>query len=142
MVANMRIGNMDGFCVGEPWGARAIFDGIGWTAITTQQLWKNHPEKVLGMTKEFADKNPKTVQALLMAVLEASQYLDKMEHRAKVAEIISRKEYVNAPTEVFLGRIQGKIDYGDGKVVDDPDYMKFYRDGEVTFPANRTASGF
>lgn len=134
MVANMRIGNMDGFCVGEPWGARAIFDGIGWTVITTQQLWKNHPEKVLGMTKEFAEKNPKTVQALLMAVLEASQYLDKMENRAKVAEIISRKEYVNAPTEVFLGRIQGKIDYGDGKTVDDPDYMKFYRNGEVTFP--------
>src|SRR3569832_765735 len=57
-----------------------------------------------------------------------------MENRAKVAEIISRKEYVNAPLETFLGRMQGKIDTGDGKIVDDPDYMKFYRDGEVTFP--------
>jgi len=134
MVANMRIGNMDGFCVGEPWGARAIFDGIGWTVITTQQLWKNHPEKVLGMTKEFAEKNPKTVKALLMAIIEAAQHIDKMENRPKVCEVISRKEYVNAPLETFLGRMQGRIDYGDGKVVDDPDYMKFYRDGEVTFP--------
>lgn len=134
MVANMRIGNMDGYCVGEPWGARAIFDGIGWTILTTQQLWKNHPEKVLGMTKEFAEKNPKTVKALLMAIIEASQYIDKIENRAKVAEVISRKEYVNAPTEVILGRFQGRTDFGDGKLVDDPYYMKFYRDGEVTYP--------
>ncbi|MCI0526779.1 MAG: ABC transporter substrate-binding protein, partial [Nitrospira sp.] len=73
MVANMRIGNMDGYCVGEPWNARAIFDGIGFTAITTQQMWKNHPEKVLGITLEFAEKNPKTVKAILMAVIEAGQ---------------------------------------------------------------------
>lgn len=134
MVANMRIGNMDGYCVGEPWNARAIFDGIGFTVITTQQIWKNHPEKVLGMTLEFAEKNPKTVKAVLMAVIEASQYIDKMENRPHVAEVVSRKEYVNAPLEVILGRLQGKYNYGDGRTEQDPDYMKFYRNGEVTFP--------
>jgi nitrate/nitrite transport system substrate-binding protein len=134
MVANMRIGNMDGYCVGEPWNARAISDGIGFTAITTQQIWRNHPEKVLGMTKEFADKNPKTVKALIMAIIEASQYIDKLENRPRVAEVIARKEYVNAKVEVILGRLQGKYDYGDGRTGQDPDYMKFYRDGEVTFP--------
>ena len=61
MVANMKVGKMDGFCVGEPWPARAIADGIGFTAITTQQIWRDHPEKVLGFTEEFAEKNPKTV---------------------------------------------------------------------------------
>ncbi len=133
MVANMRIGNMDGYCVGEPWNARAILDGIGWTASTTQQIWKNHPEKVLGLTREFAERNPKTVKALMMAILEAAQYIDKMENRAKVAEVISRKEYVNAPLEVILGRLSGKIDYGDGKIVDDPDDMRFF-ERETTFP--------
>jgi nitrate/nitrite transport system substrate-binding protein len=134
MVANMRIGNMDGFCVGEPWNARAIFDGIGFTAITTQQMWVNHPEKVLGMTQEFAEKHPKTVKAIIMAVIEASQYIDKMENRAKVAETIGKKEYVNAPFDVVLGRMQGKYVYGDGRTEQDANYMKFYRDGEVTFP--------
>jgi nitrate/nitrite transport system substrate-binding protein len=134
MVANMRIGNMDGFCVGEPWNARAIFDGIGFTAITTQQMWVNHPEKVLGMTQEFAEKNPKTVKAILMAVIEASQYIDKIENRPKVAETIGKKEYVNAPFDVVLGRMQGKYVYGDGRTEQDANYMKFYRDGEVTFP--------
>ena len=134
MVANMRIGNMDGFCVGEPWNARAIFDGIGFTAITTQQMWKNHPEKVLGMTQEFVEKNPRTVKAVLMATIEAAQYIDKLENRPKVAEVIARKEYVNAPVDVVLGRIQGKYVYGDGRTEQDPDYMKFYRDGEVSFP--------
>jgi nitrate/nitrite transport system substrate-binding protein len=134
MVANMRIGNMDGYCVGEPWNARAIFDGIGFTAITTQQIWKNHPEKVLGMTQEFAEKNPKTVKALIMAIIEAAQYIDKMENRPHVAEVISRKEYINCPVDVILGRLQGKYDYGDGRMEQDANYMKFYRDGEVTFP--------
>ena len=64
MVANMKVGKMDGFCVGEPWNARAIADGIGFTAITTQQMWKDHPEKVLAFTEEFAEKNPKTVKAV------------------------------------------------------------------------------
>src|SRR5438046_971248 len=81
MVANMKVGKMDGYCVGEPWGARAIVDGIGFTAITTQQLWKDHPEKVLGFTEEFATKNPKTVKAVMRAILEASQWNDKLENR-------------------------------------------------------------
>src|SRR3972149_519878 len=65
MVANMRVGNMDGFCVGEPWGARAIYDKIGFTAITTQELWKDHPEKVLGTSLEFVQKYPNTTRAMM-----------------------------------------------------------------------------
>jgi nitrate/nitrite transport system substrate-binding protein len=134
MVANMRIGNMDGFCVGEPWGARAIFDKIGFTTTTTQGIWKNHPEKVLGTTKEFVDKHPNTTRAMMAAVLEASKYIDTMSNRASVSEIIGGKSYVNAPTPVVLGRMQGKYEDGLGKKWDDPDYMKFFADGEVNFP--------
>src|SRR5450432_3849579 len=76
MVANMRVGNMDGFCVGEPWGNRAIMDKIGFTAITTQDIWKDHPEKVLGASAEFVAQNPNTARAMVAAVIEASQYID------------------------------------------------------------------
>jgi nitrate/nitrite transport system substrate-binding protein len=134
MVANMRVGNMDGFCVGEPWNARAIFDGIGFTEETTQDIWKDHPEKVLGTTAEFAQKYPNTARAMIMAVLEASKFIDTMANRRKVAEIIADKSYVNCPVDVIDQRLAGKYENGLGKKWDDPNYMKFYNDGLVNFP--------
>src|SRR5262245_38602864 len=95
MVANMKVGKMDGFCVGEPWNPRAIADGIGFTAVTTQQLWKDHPEKVLAFTEEFAAKNPRTVKAVIRAVVEASQWNDRLENRPRMAEVVSQPQYIN-----------------------------------------------
>ena len=126
MVANMKVGKMDGFCVGEPWNARAIADGIGFTAITTQQMWKDHPEKVLAFTEEFADKNPKTVKAILRAMFESSQHIDKLENRPHMAEVVSRPQYINTQKEVILGRMLGDYDYGDGRKEKDPNYMTFF----------------
>ncbi len=134
MVANMRVGNMDGFCVGEPWGNRAIADKIGFTAATTQDIWKDHPEKVLGSTAEFTQKYPNTARALMMAVLEASKYIDVMANRRKVAEIVADKSYVNCPVEVIDQRLEGKYEDGLGKKWNDPNYMKFCNDGAVNFP--------
>ncbi|HLD14278.1 MAG TPA: CmpA/NrtA family ABC transporter substrate-binding protein, partial [Burkholderiales bacterium] len=134
MVANMRVGNMDGFCVGEPWGARAIFDKIGFTAITTQDIWKDHPEKTLGTTAEFVKKNPNTARAMTAAILEASKYIDTMANRPKVSQIIAQKAYVNTEESVIEGRMKGEYDNGIGKKWKDANYMKFYNDGKVTFP--------
>ena len=134
MVANMRIGNMDGYCVGEPWNARAIYDKLGFTVATSQDIWTDHPEKVLGTTAEFVAKNPNTSRAIVMAILEASKYIDATANRAKVAELISGKSYVNAPKDVILGRFLGDYDNGIGKKWKDPNYMKFYNDGAVPFP--------
>ncbi len=134
MVANMRVGNMDGYCVGEPWGNRAIADKIGFTAVTTQDIWKDHPEKVLGSTAEFTQKYPNTARALMMAVLEASKYIDEMANRRKVSEIIADKSYVNCPVEVIDQRMEGKYEDGLGKKWKDPNYMKFCNDGAVNFP--------
>ena len=75
--------------MGEPWGARAIYDKIGFTAATTQDIWKDHPEKVLGCTAEFVQKNPNTARALIMAVLEASKYIDTLSNRPKVTQLIA-----------------------------------------------------
>lgn len=134
MVANMRVGNMDGYCVGEPWNARAIFDKIGFTATTTQGIWRNHPEKVLGTTLEFTQKYPNTTRAMMAAVLEASIHIDNMANRARVSEIIGGKSYVNAPPPVILGRMLGDYENGLGKTWKDPDYMKFHNGGEVNYP--------
>ena len=135
MVANMRVGNMDGFCVGEPWGHRAIVDGVGITAITTQEIWKDHPEKVLGTTAEFAAKNPNTCRALIAAVLEAGRWIDaSLANKNKMAEAISDKSYVNTSKDVIDQRIMGRYQNGLGKTWDDPNYMKFYNDGLVNFP--------
>ena len=125
MVANMKVGKMDGFCVGEPWNARAIADGIGFTALNTQDIWKDHPEKVCAFTAEFADKNPKTVKAVLKALHEASVWLDNMKNRPEQAEIVSRATYINCPKEIILGRMQGNYDFGDGRKKQDPNYMIF-----------------
>ncbi len=134
MVANMRIGNMDGYCVGEPWNARAIYDKVGFTISTSQDIWTDHPEKVLGTTAEFVAKNPNTARAMMMAILDACKYIDATANRAKVAELISGKAYVNAPKDVILGRFLGDYDNGNGKKWKDPNFMKFYDDGKVPFP--------
>ena len=134
MVANMRIGNMDGYCVGEPWNARAIYDKVGYTVATSQDIWVDHPEKVLGTTADFVAKNPNTARAMVMAILEASKYIEATENRAKVAELISQKSYVNAPKEVILGRFLGDYDNGNGKKWKDANFMKFFEDGKVPFP--------
>lgn len=125
MVANMKVGKMDGFCVGEPWNARAIADGIGFTAITTQEMWKDHPEKVCAFTEEFAQKNPKTVKAVLKALHEASVWLDDLKNRKEQADIVSRPTYINCPPEGILPRLMGDYDYGDGRKKHDENYMIF-----------------
>lgn len=135
MVANMRVGNMDGFCVGEPWGHRAIVDGIGVTAITTQDIWKNHPEKVLGTSAEWVKKYPNTARALTAAVLEASRWIDaSLSNKNRMAETIADKSYVNTSVDVINQRILGRYQNGLGKSWDDPNFMKFFSDGAVNFP--------
>ena len=135
MVANMRVGNMDGFCVGEPWNHRAIMDGIGITANTTQDLWKDHPEKVLGTSADFVKKYPNTTRAVMVAVLEASRWIDaSLGNKMKMAETVAEKSYINTSVDAINQRILGRYQNGLGKTWDDPNHMKFFNDGAVNFP--------
>jgi nitrate/nitrite transport system substrate-binding protein len=135
MVANMRVGNMDGYCVGEPWNHRAIIDGIGVTATTTQDIWKDHPEKVLGTTGEFVKKYPNTARAVTAAILEAGRWIDaSLSNKNKMAETIADKAYVNTGVDAINQRILGRYQNGMGKTWDDPNHMKFYDEGAATFP--------
>ena len=139
MVANMRVGNMDGFCVGEPWNNRAIFDKIGFTVETTQAIWKDHPEKVLGTTAEFVQKNPNTSRAMIAAILDASKFIDTMANRKKVAEIIADKSYVNCPVDVIDQRLEGNYDNGIGRRVEGSRLHEVLQrgHGDVSVPVGR-----
>jgi nitrate/nitrite transport system substrate-binding protein len=135
MVANMRVGNMDGYCVGEPWNHRAIIDGIGVTATTTQDIWRDHPEKALGTTGEFVKKYPNTSRAVVMAILEAGRWIDaNLSNKNKMAETVADKAYVNTSVDAINQRILGRYQNGLGKTWDDPHHMKFFNDGVVTYP--------
>ena len=135
MVANMRVGNMDGFCVGEPWNHRAIVDGVGITAATSQDIWKDHPEKTLGTTLEWVKKHPNTARALVAAILDASKWIDaSLSNKTKMAATIADKSYVNTSVDVINQRILGRYQNGLGKTWDDPNHMKFFNDGSVNFP--------
>ena len=141
MVANMKVGKMDAFCVGEPWNARVIADGIGFTAVSTQDMWKDHPEKVCAFMADFAEKNPKTVKAVLKALHEASVWLDDMKNRPEQCKIVSAATYINCPEDIILGRMQGKYDYGDGRKKDDPNYMIF-SERNCNYPQQKYALWF
>src|SRR6185295_5047536 len=115
MVANMRVGNMDLFCVGEPWNQQLINQRIGYTAVQTQEIWKDHPEKSFAMRKDWCDAHPLATKALLKAVMEAQMWCDKDENGKELATILSQKNWINCNVEDLLPRIQGHTEYGDGK---------------------------
>ncbi|SHH72967.1 CmpA/NrtA family ABC transporter substrate-binding protein [Pollutimonas bauzanensis] len=135
MVANMRIGNIDGFCVGEPWNARAIIDQLGFTAATSQDIWTDHPEKVLGTRLEFVQQHPNTARAVTAAILEAGQWIDSSPANIrKTAQTIAAKSYVNTDVDTIVGRMLGQYDNGLGKSWADKHPMRFYGDGAANFP--------
>ncbi len=110
-------------------------DGIGITAATTQDVWKDHPEKVLGTTGDFVKKNPNTARAVVMAVLEASRWIDSgLQNKNKMAETIADKAYVNTSVDAINQRILGRYQNGLGRTWDDPNHMKFFNDGTVNYP--------
>jgi nitrate/nitrite transport system substrate-binding protein len=134
MVANMKAGTQDAFCVGEPWGGQTVQQKIGYSACTTSEIWMDHPEKALGMRADWVDKHPNAAKALLLAVMEAQQWCDKRENREEMCRIVSGRQWINVPLADILPRQLGEIDYGDGRVVkDSPHLMKFWQ-GDASFP--------
>ena len=130
MVANMKVGTMDCFCVGEPWNEQLKNQKIGYTAVNTAEIWNKHPEKSFAMRADWVDAHPNATKALLMAVMEAQQWCDVPANRAELAQIVSGRQWFNCPVPDILPRLQGRFDYGiPGKVVEDsPHVMKFWRD--------------
>lgn len=134
MVANMKEGQMEAFCVGEPWNGQLVNQKMGFTALTTGELWNNHPEKAFAMRADWVDKYPKATKAILMAIQEAQIWCDKPENKEEMAQIVSKREWFKAPAQDIVERARGKFDYGDGRVVENsPHLMKFWTD-DASYP--------
>ncbi len=135
MVAHLQAGRIDGFCVGEPWSASAVKQNQGFTLATSQAIWPNHPEKVLGCTQAFVDQYPNTARVLVMAILEASRFIEQStENRRSTAQLLSAREYLDAPLDCIEPRLLGHYDDGLGNQWQDPHALRFFADGAVNLP--------
>jgi nitrate/nitrite transport system substrate-binding protein len=134
MVANMKAGTQDAFCVGEPWNGQLVNQKIGYTACLTSEIWMNHPEKALGLRADWVAKNPRAAQAITQAVLEAQMWCDTPANKPAMCSIVSGRQYINVPIGDILPRLQGAVDFGDGRAVKgSPHVMKFWADN-ASFP--------
>jgi nitrate/nitrite transport system substrate-binding protein len=134
MVANMQSGTMDIFCVGEPWNERLVNKKLGYTALITGQLWKDHPEKAFAMRADWVKKNPNATLRLLMAVQQAQKWADNPANTVELSKMLAKDKYVKANADDLLPRLQGTIDFGNGKVAKMKNLsMKFWVDN-ASFP--------
>jgi nitrate/nitrite transport system substrate-binding protein len=134
MVANMQSGTMDVFCVGEPWNERLVNKKLGYTITQTGEIWKEHPEKAFSMRADWVKKNPNAALRLLMAVQQAQKWADDPANTKELATILAEDKYVKATVDDLLPRLQGTVDYGDGrKVTNSPYKMKFWGNN-ASFP--------
>ena len=135
MPATMEAGTIDGYCVGEPWNQQAVFKGIGVPVVTDYEIWKNNPEKVFGVSKEWADKNPNTHIRVVKAMIRAAQWLDANNNgnRPEAVKILSKSNYVGADYDVIANSMTGTFEYEKGDKRDVPDFNVFFRHN-ATFP--------
>jgi len=124
----LRAGVIAGYCVGEPWNTYAVSEGLGRTVVTSHDIWNNHPEKVLGVTRIWAQTNPNTHQALVMALMEACAWLDDTDQRREACELLSAGRYVNAPRDVLEKTLTGTLQLSsDQPPLAAPDFNVFHR---------------
>ncbi|WP_339490706.1 CmpA/NrtA family ABC transporter substrate-binding protein [Pseudomonas sp. EL_65y_Pfl2_R95] len=135
MPSTMEAGTINGYCVGEPWNQQAVFKGIGVPVITDYEIWKNNPEKVLGVSKQWADANPETHKHLVKALIRAAMWLDENNNanRQEAVEILSRPEYVGADAKVIANSMTGSFEYEKGDKRSVPDFNVFFR-YNATYP--------
>jgi nitrate/nitrite transport system substrate-binding protein len=128
MPATLEAGTINGYCVGEPWNEQAIFKKVGLPVIADIDIWKNNPDKILGCTKAWAEKNPNTLLAIVKALIRAAQWLDaSIANRKEAAVLISQSQYVGADVRVIMNSLTGTFEYQPGEKLPVPDFNVFYR---------------
>jgi len=140
MPATLESGTIFGYCVGEPWNQQAVFKGIGVPVITDEELWKDTPEKVFGVTQAWAEKYPNTLKAVVKALIRASIWLDadNNKNRKEAIEMLSQKQYVGADYEVLANSMNGTFEYEKGDKRALPDFNTFFRHG-ASYPSYSSA---
>ena len=129
MFSNLRAGNLDGYCVGEPWNSLAVMRRTGWCVTTSAEIAPLHPEKVLMVRRDFAEERESEHLRLVAALIEACEFCDRPENRERVIETLASPQYVNAPIQALRMSMTGSFDYGHGRVEKDPDFHVFSRHG-------------
>ncbi len=135
MPSTMEAGTIYGYCVGEPWNQQAVFKGIGVPVVTDYEIWKNNPEKVFGVSKTWAEKNPNTHIAVVKAMIRAAKWLDaeNNKNRPEAVKILSQSNYVGADYDVIANSMTGTFEYEKGDKREVPDFNVFFR-YNATFP--------
>ena len=134
MVANMKAGTMEAFCVGEPWHDQLISQGLGYTAVSTGQMWMNHPEKSFAMRSDWVAKNPRAAVALTAAIIDAQRWCDNPANIAKMAATIGGRDWLKVAPGDIQDRLAGTFNMGDGRVIHNaPFKMKFWA-ANASFP--------
>lgn len=128
MVANVKTGTVEAFCVGEPWPLQTVNQKVGYNALTTGELWKNHPEKAFAMRAEWVDKHPKAAKALLMAVQEAQMWCDQDDNKEEMCMIVSKREWFKVPYGDIIDRSLGKYNMGVRQLENKELMQKYWRD--------------
>lgn len=114
MVANLKAGTIDGYCVGDPWNNWAVREGLGYVIATDADIWQGHPEKVLGMPETWVNQHPKAATALIKALLKACQYCDDRRNRQEIAHLLARPDYIGVAVETILPGFGIPYDLGTG----------------------------
>jgi len=129
MPSTLEAGTIHGYCVGEPWNQQAVFKGIGVPVITDYEIWKNNPEKVFGMTKEFTEKYPNTTARVVKALIRAAKWLDENDNanRPAAVKILAQSNYVGADYDVIANSMTGTFEYEKGDKRSVPDFNVFFR---------------
>lgn len=127
MPQNLIAGNIQGYCVGEPWNERIVMAKKGSALVTNYDIWNNNPEKVLQARADFVKKYPETTKAVMKSIIQAQMWLDESwEHRKEAAKILSKKQYVYAPVKVLEKSMTGTFQYIKGdKSVPNPMFNVF-----------------
>ena len=135
MPATMEAGTIEGYSVGEPWNQASVAKKIGVPIIVDPDIAGLTGDKVFGFTEDFAKKNPKTVKALLRALIRASMWLDAEggKNRPEAVKIIAKPQYVGADEKVLLASMTGKFTFGPGDTRATPEFNLFF-DQQASYP--------
>lgn len=139
MVANLKAGHLDGFCVGEPWNSVAVRSGVGWCAAVSAELQPGHPEKVLMAKRSFVDGRREEHLALVAALLEACEFCEKPENREHIISVLARPEFVNVAREALRRGFGNRFDFGNGCVREVPRFCVFHG-GDANEPSSEKAA--
>jgi nitrate/nitrite transport system substrate-binding protein len=126
MPSNLIAGNIEGYCVGEPWNSRIVLKGAGSALVTNYDIWNNNPEKVLQARADFVQKNPETTKAVMRAVIKAQMWLDESwENREEAIGYLAQNNYVKAPVDVLRKSMSGTFLYNKGVDSSNPMFNVF-----------------